>query len=214
VCLIAWFFILKTMYPIQFGATDWWPVADTGTTAQIVDIPPQDSTIPPTDIMFTWDTTDTENTWTINELTWNILDISWNIQDHNITTWQWDPFQVLDNIQTQDEIKKQATIDSLKDFANKWQYYLDLWKQKWIKDMLKYWVYLTGKANIFVNQIENWEILDISSLDSNLAQFSVYLQKLQDLENAPNTTSQEQSGIQEQNTWTQDRATWSNARIQ
>jgi len=214
VCLIAWFFILKTMYPIQFGASDWWPAVDTGTTAQIVDMPPQDNTIPPTDIMFTWDATGTENTWIINELTWNILDISWNIEDHNITTWQWDPFQVLDNIQTQEEIKKQATIDSLKEFATKWQYYLDLWKQKWIKDMLKYWVYLTGKANIFVNQIENWEILDISSLDSNLAQFSVYLQKLQDLENASNTPIQGQTGIQEQNTWTQDPATWSNARIQ
>ncbi|MEI8253046.1 MAG: hypothetical protein WCG25_04835 [bacterium] len=42
--------------------------------------------------------------------------------------------------------------------------------------------------------------MDISSLDSNLAQFSVYLQKLQDLENASNTPIQGQTGIQEQNT--------------
>lgn len=219
VCLIAWFFILKTMYPIQFGSNNWW----SWTNTENIDTTPQDpnpfqDTTPTTtteDVIFTWE--NIEITWT-NE---NSDQISWNIQEHNITGGI-DPFQDLDNLQTQDEIKKQATIDSLKDFANKWQYYLDMWKEKWIKDMIKYWVYLTGKGTSFINQIENWEILDISSLDSYLAQFSISLQKLQDLENAPDTTSQEPSNTPEESswfnqTWGQETApewsTWENTQL-
>jgi len=41
--------------------------------------------------------------------------------------------------------------------------------------------------------------LDISSLDSDLAQFSISLQKLQDLENAPDTTTQKTNSIPEEN---------------
>jgi hypothetical protein len=104
-----------------------------------------------------------------------------------------DPFESIDTIQTDSDLEKTATIDSLKEFAYKWQYYLDLWKVNGIKDMIKYWIFLTGKANHLIDKIENWEILDISSLDSDLAQFSLYLQKLQNLDGNSDT--------QEKNSW-------------
>ena len=209
VCLIAWFFILKTMYPIQFGANDWWSWNNTDTTTQDPS-PFQDTPPPPTEeLILTWETlVDTWADQVINEITWSLENLSWDITDHNITD-QADPFQVLDTLQTTDEQKKQATIDSLKDFASKWQYYLDLWKQKKMSDMMKFWTLLKGKSTSFINQIESWEILDISSLDSYLAQASWYLQNLQELENAANTAPQWQdtqeasSGFTEGQTWAQ-----------
>ena len=204
-CLIAWFFILKTMYPMQFGINDWWSWNNTDTTQETN--PFQETTPSPIqEIVSTGEVL--EDTWidqSINELTWNILDISWDIQDHNITD-QTDPFQDLDNLQTSDEQKKQATIELLKEFVTKWQYYLDLWKEKKISDMMKFWAFLTNKSTTFINQIENWEILDISSIDWYLAQSSWYLQTLQELENASNTTPkpQEETGFTSNQTWTQD----------
>jgi len=44
--------------------------------------------------------------------------MSGNIQEHDASDTT-DPFQDLDGLQNQDEQKKQATIDSLKDFATK-----------------------------------------------------------------------------------------------
>lgn len=204
-CLIAGFFILKTMYPMQFGASNWWSWTNIDTTQETN--PFQEATPPSTEeIISTGEVL--EITWTdqnIDELTWNILNLSWDIQDHNITD-QTDPFQDLDNLQTSDEQKKQATIDSLKEFVTQWEYYLNLWKEKKISDMMKFWAFLTNKSTTFINQIENWEILDISSLDWYLAQSSWYLQTLQDLENASNTTPQpqEETGFTSNQTWTQD----------
>lgn len=216
VCLIAWFFILKTMYPIQFGSTSestWNNTTDTNT--QATDLFQQTPPIPTEEMILTWETL--INSWideTINELTWNIQDLSWDILDHNVTTGETDPFQALDNLQTTDEQKKQATIDSLKEFVTKWEYYLNLWKQKKISDMMKYGTSLKIKSTTYINQIENWEILDISWLDAYLAQSSWYLQKLQDLENAPDTTSQGQENTWFTETWTQtDWSTWSNAQL-
>lgn len=201
-CLIAAFFILKTMYPMQFGSSNWWSWNNIDTTQE--QNPFQETTpLPPAEIVFTGEVL--EETWTdqnIDELTWNILNLSGDIQDHNITD-QTDPFQDLDNLQTSDEQKKQATIASLKEFVTQWEYYLNLWKEKKISEMMKFWAFLTNKSTNFINQIENWEILDISSLDSYLAQSSWYLQDLQKLENDSNTTPQAQdnTGFIPDQTW-------------
>ncbi len=189
-CLIAGFFILKTMYPMQFGSSNWWSWNNIDTTQE--QNPFQETTPPPpAEIVFTGEVV--EETWTdqnIDELTWNILNLSGDIQDHNITD-QTDPFQDLDNLQTSDEQKKQATIASLKEFVTQWEYYLNLWKTTnnlEMKDTANRLLIIASKQ---LNKLENWEILDISEVDSYLAQSSWYLQTLQDLENASNTRAQQ-----------------------
>jgi hypothetical protein len=181
VCLLVGFFILKTMYPVQFGSNNWdtqyVPIPQEEIQPQEESNPFQENSLDNTgDIaqQITQETdTDIDQSITntgdmAQEITQDTIqnDIetvqqtTWDNQDHNITD-QTDPFGMLDNFQTDEEIKKQATITSLKDFQ----------------------LYLKKKSEDFVNQIENWEILDISSLDTDLAQLSQFLQKLQDLEN-------------------------------
>lgn len=220
VCLIVGFFVLKTMYPVQFGTTNEWSWNNIESNTPVTE-PFQETTPPVEEPILSWETI--TNTWTtdqnINISTWDMGNISWDMGDHNANPS--DPFEALDDLQTTDEQKKQTTIDSLKDFVSKWQYYLDLWKQNKISDMMKYWTLLKGKSNTFITQIENWEILDISSLDWYLAQASWYLQNLQELENASNTTAQEPNPQKENSgfnqTWEQETApdwsTWENTQL-
>lgn len=236
-CLLVGFFILKTMYPVQFGSNDW----DTQYVEITETTPPQEESNPfqQESLDNTGDIADeildsniddqTNNSWqdtaemitgdilpndneTIQDniddtipldtntdiLTWDFQAQTGDTQDHNITDGT-DPFEMLDNFQTDEEIKKQATLESLKDFQQKWQYYLDLEKQIRSSSMRKYWLYLEKKSEEFIKQIENWEILDISSLDTDLAQLSQFLQKLQDLENDSSQNVQ-QTGDQQSET--------------
>ena len=231
VCLLVGFFILKTMYPVQFGSNDWdtqyVEISQEETQTQEESNPFQQETLDNTgniveeivdadidqsitntgkdtqqttgdsiqDIIQNDIETIQEQTWDTQQQTWIIQEQTWDTQQHNITDTT-DPFEMLDKLQTDEEIKKQATLESLKDFQQKWLYYLDLEKQIRSSSMRKYWLYLEKKSEEFINQIENWEILDISSLDTDLAQLSQFLQKLQDLENESSQNIQ-QTGDQQ-----------------
>jgi len=99
-----------------------------------------------------------------------------------------DPFEDLDNINTNQEIAKLELISTLQDFVQKWEYYINMGKTIWNSNITKYWLYLKKKWDEFINKIENWEILDISLLDPDLAQFYEFLEKLEELENESNNS--------------------------
>lgn len=189
-CVLWWFFILKTMYPIQFNSTDQWNENIENTNETPIE---QEQTSETTEENTNETTVENEPSNEIIEenTQTNTTTETW----HNANTQDIDPFQELDNIQTKDEIKKEETISTLQDYVTRWKEYLEIWNQTDNRDIIKYSTYIKVKWETYLKELETSETLDIQWLDVYLAQSSWYLIQLENLKN------EELSKTETNNTW-------------
>lgn len=153
------FFILKTMYPIEFSN------------------------------MFGWSETQTESeisTWVTEELPWTGEEITGATDVGMIETGTGthesateDIFGELDGIWGTTEEKPQDNISRLTDYVTQGNDFLTEWKAVGNNTMIKYGLYISKKSTTFLEKIANGE--EINNLSWYFAQFDKYITQLKEL---------------------------------
>lgn len=194
-CLLWWFFILKTMYPIQFNS-------DSSQENTNIENPVEENPFLQEPQPIAEEPVVEEPVIEESVVEESVIE---ETQDHNTTNEDIDPFQELDNIQTKDEIKKEETISLLQDYVNRWKEYLEIWNQTDNRDIIKYSTYIKVKWETYLKELETSETLDIQWLDTYIAQSSWYLIQLENLKNeelskAETNSTWEKQEIQESQT--------------
>ncbi len=167
VLLILWWFVVKTMYPVEFNSL----------LANVFWVTQQEQIVP--EYLLTWNVV----TGDVEILSWDTLItddlLSWT---QDTSTW-FDAFTELDTLWWIEEITPvvnphQATILQLQDFAVKGQEYLDLWRKTNDSVLTKYGLFISKKATELVTSLENGEQIDTQVVETYIASFSGYLNKL------------------------------------
>ncbi|MCF7834906.1 hypothetical protein K9M48_02520 [Candidatus Gracilibacteria bacterium] len=188
VCVIAGFFILKTMYPMQFNSSDTQENPETTIETPVEENPflqePEPVVETPIDNT-TNEETPVEETIPEEITTEEPLDTNTDTsnQDHNTTNDEIDPFQELDNIQTQEKIKEEESISTIQSYIARGKEYLEIGNETNNRDIIKYSKYISIKGESILKQLETADFLDIQGIDSYLAQSSGYLIQLENLKN-------------------------------
>lgn len=180
---IASAYVLKTMYPIQYENIKanifsiWEQSKDNNSIENIIENTGTTNDELLIDGEFIVEEQNDQLTWLESINTWN-----------SITTIESDPwfngFSDLEGIITWSNntpTQIEQLTQELRNFISEWNTFLQLWTKTNDKTMIKYWTYISKKAESIVQSIENKEEIDIDSINWYITQFSWYLNQLTNL---------------------------------